>query len=746
MKLPIWVLFLFSILIISDHHLTTAQNDFWGTYCGDSGNYTDNSDYKRNLDDLLYSFTETNNGFGFYNSTSGDANAAALCRGDVDQETCRRCVDDATRRLRQVCPNQIEAAGWYDGCFLKYSNRSTDDIGIGFSVYGFNRNNVSDSGFEQWNQTVASLLGRLRREAGGGGDDRRKYASGNLTVAGSSTVYGTVQCTPDLTAAACDDCLAEATAEIRRFERSLGVRVYKTSCVLRYEDHVFFNSTWFPTAPPPSGNIACFRRFPTFFAAEETKTSKSSNIGIIVGAIAAAVVVIVAIIFLIFRRRQKRRQKGIAASNPRTSTTNTHSRMDVSPAVSGIQGQPLMRRCPGPIYAGPRAQPQFLIGLGYVTAQSMTGPTQGPGPLLPEFLVGFDESSPEGSKHERGDDDTGEMNSFSLSTIQVATNNFSIENKLGEGGFGPVYKGKLQDGKVIAVKRLSRNSGQGLVEFKTEVQLIIKLQHKNLVRLLGYCVKGSERLLIYEFMANNSLDTFLFDANKCKELDWAKRANIVSGIAKGLRYLHEDSRLKIIHRDMKASNILLDDEMNSKISDFGTARIFGGNQMEANTNRIVGTYGYMAPEYAMEGIFSTKSDVYSFGVLLLEIISGQRNNRFSYQNQPQNFLATAYRLWKEKKGEELIDGRLIENSSVAEALRWINIALLCVQEDPQDRPTMSTVVFMLEGQWSANLPTPSEPPLSFARFAAVSEHTTTSGDATASTSTDPTSSATLLAR
>ncbi|KAI3680587.1 hypothetical protein L6452_35360 [Arctium lappa] len=354
------------------------------------------------------------------------------------------------------------------------------------------------------------------------------------------------------------------------------------------------------------------------------------------------------------------------------------------------------------------------------------------GPLLPEFHGWFSDSSPEGSKHEREDGDTGEMNSFALSTILVATNNFSIENKLGEGGFGPVYRGKLQDGKEIAVKRLSRNSGQGLVEFKTEVRLIIKLQHKNLVRLLGYCVKGTERLLIYEFMANNSLDTFLFDdPNKCKELDWAKRANIVSGIAKGLRYLHEDSRLKIIHRDMKASNILLDDEMNSKISDFGTARIFGGNQMEANTNRIVGTYGYMAPEYAMEGLFSTKSDVYSFGVLLLEIISGQRNNRFSYQDEPQNFLFKAYQLWKENKGEQLIDGRLIQNFPVAEALRWVNIALLCVQEDPQDRPTMSNVVFMLEGQWSSNLPTPSEPPLSFARFAVFSEQTTTTDDASA---------------
>nr|XP_043620387.1 cysteine-rich receptor-like protein kinase 6 [Erigeron canadensis] len=592
------ILVLFLTIICNYNNIpATAQEDFWGQYCGDSGNYTRNSAYQQNLDDVLYSLTGTNNGFGYYNSTSGQADAAALCRGDIEPETCRRCVDDATRRLRQVCPVQTEAGGWYDACLLSYWNRSTGSSSLAY--LGFNINNVSDSGFVEWNRSVTNLIGVLRPEAAGGGS-LRKYASGNMTVSGSSmTIYGMMQCTPDMSNTECNDCLGVRMNMIRRFNTSVGARSYTNRCLIRYETYPFFNSTWFPAPPAPSG------------------------------------------------------------------------------------------------------------------------------PLLPESEVGFRDGSPEDSKHGRDDDDTGEMNSFNLGTILLATNNFSMESKLGEGGFGPVYKGKLQDGRDIAVKRLSRNSGQGLVEFKTEVQLIIKLQHKNLVRLLGYCVKGSERLLIYEFMANNSLDTFLFDANKCKELDWAKRATIVIGIAKGLRYLHEDSRLKIIHRDMKSSNILLDNEMNSKISDFGTARIFGGNQMEAATNRIVGTYGYMAPEYAMEGIFSTKSDVYSFGVLLLEIVSGQRNNRFTYQGQPQNFLSTAWRLWKENKGEQLIDNRITQNFPTGEALKWINIALLCVQEDPQDRPTMSTVVFMLEGQWSANLPTPSEPPLSFARFAAISEQSTT---------------------
>ncbi|KAK9218934.1 hypothetical protein WN943_007573 [Citrus x changshan-huyou] len=193
---------------------------------------------------------------------------------------------------------------------------------------------------------------------------------------------------------------------------------------------------------------------------------------------------------------------------------------------------------------------------------------------------------------------------FPLGLALEATNHFSHENKLGEGGFGPVYKGILADGKEIAVKRLSRSSGQGLQEFKNEVTLIAKLQHKNLVRLLGCCLDGNELLLIYEYMPNKSLDLFLFDSTKGAQLDWKRRISIINGIARGLLYLHEDSRLRVIHRDLKTSNVLLDHEMNPKISDFGMARIFSGNQNEANTNRVVGTYGYMAPEYAMEGVFS----------------------------------------------------------------------------------------------------------------------------------------------
>ncbi|WRX29402.1 Serine-threonine/tyrosine-protein kinase [Theobroma cacao] len=182
-----------------------------------------------------------------------------------------------------------------------------------------------------------------------------------------------------------------------------------------------------------------------------------------------------------------------------------------------------------------------------------------------------------------------ELPLFSFGTMANATNNFSVDNLLGKGGFGPVYKGTLEEGQEIAVKRLSKNSGQGLKEFKNEVILIAKLQHRNLVKLLGCCIQGDEKLLIYEYMANKSLDYFIFDQTRSKLLDWSKRMNVIGGIARGLLYLHQDSRLRIIHRDLKSSNILLDDAMNPKISDFGLARTIWGEQTEAKTNRLVGT-------------------------------------------------------------------------------------------------------------------------------------------------------------
>uniref|UniRef100_M4CWE4 Uncharacterized protein n=1 Tax=Brassica campestris TaxID=3711 RepID=M4CWE4_BRACM len=298
-----------------------------------------------------------------------------------------------------------------------------------------------------------------------------------------------------------------------------------------------------------------------------------------------------------------------------------------------------------------------------------------------------------------------------IDTIRLATNDFSPNNHLGEGGFGAVYKGVLVSGEAVAVKRLSMKSGQGDNEFINEVSLVAKLQHRNLVTLLGFCLDGEERLLIYEFFKNTSLEHYIFDSNRRIILEWETRKRIILGVARGLLYLHEDSRIKIIHRDLKASNVLLDDEMYPKIADFGTAKLFDTDQTNQIkfTSKVSGTYGYMAPEYAMNGQFSVKTDVFSFGVLVLEIITGKKHNWSPEEETSLFLLSYVWKCWREGKVLNIVDPTLIETKGLSdEIMKCIHIGLLCVQENAESRPTMAYVVVMLSAS-SFALPRPSQP-------------------------------------
>lgn len=308
-----------------------------------------------------------------------------------------------------------------------------------------------------------------------------------------------------------------------------------------------------------------------------------------------------------------------------------------------------------------------------------------------------------------------EQKIFPFETLISATKNFHPAHKLGEGGFGPVYKGKLDDGREIAVKKLSHSSKQGRTEFFNEAKLLARVQHRNVVNLLGYCAHGSEKLLVYEYVINESLDKFLFKSNRREELNWKRRFEIISGIAKGLLYLHEDSHNCIIHRDIKASNILLDEKWVPKIADFGMARLFPEDKTHVNT-RVAGTNGYMAPEYVMHGYLSVKADIFSFGVLVLELISGQRNSTFSLSLEATNLLDWTYKLYKKGRSLEIMDPALAASEFPEEQVALcIQIGLLCTQGDPQLRPGMRRVVVMLSKK-PGSLEEPTRPGIPGSRY------------------------------
>ncbi|KAK4285852.1 hypothetical protein QN277_002489 [Acacia crassicarpa] len=293
---------------------------------------------------------------------------------------------------------------------------------------------------------------------------------------------------------------------------------------------------------------------------------------------------------------------------------------------------------------------------------------------------------------------------FSLRQIKTATNNFDPANKIGEGGFGPVYKGVLSDGVVIAVKQLSSKSKQGNREFVNEIGMISALQHPNLVKLYGCCIDGNQLMLIYEYMENNCLARALFGREEQMiHLDWPTRLKICQGIARGLAHLHEESRLKIVHRDIKATNILLDKDLNAKISDFGLAKLDEEENTHIST-RIAGTIGYMAPEYAMRGYLTDKADVYSFGVVILEIVSGKNNMNYRPKDEFVHLLDWAYVLQEQGNLLELVDPRLGSRYSQEEAMRMLNLALLCTNPSPSLRPAMSSIVSMLEGKMPIQAP------------------------------------------
>lgn len=287
---------------------------------------------------------------------------------------------------------------------------------------------------------------------------------------------------------------------------------------------------------------------------------------------------------------------------------------------------------------------------------------------------------------------------FSYSEMRKATHGFRGANKIGEGGFGSVFRGRLKDGTVVAVKVLSANSGQGIREFVNEITSISDIVHENLITLVGCCAEGSHRILVYNYLENNSLSYTLLGSGRSNiRFNWKARVKIAVGVACGLAYLHEELRPPIIHRDIKASNILLDKDLTPKISDFGLARLLPPNATHVST-RVAGTIGYLAPEYAVRGQVTKKSDIYSFGVLLLEIVCGRCNYNSRLPQGDQFLLETIWTYYDQGKLEEIIDAEVGEDLNVKEACRFLKVGLLCTQDAMKLRPNMTKIIQMLTGE------------------------------------------------
>ncbi|KAK6124407.1 hypothetical protein DH2020_017390 [Rehmannia glutinosa] len=299
--------------------------------------------------------------------------------------------------------------------------------------------------------------------------------------------------------------------------------------------------------------------------------------------------------------------------------------------------------------------------------------------------------------HQAKEDEEGpsiaKTKNFSYNELRVATNNFQRTNKIGRGGFGTVYKGILKNGTKVAVKPLSAGSKQGEREFLTEIDIISNVKHPNLVELLGCCVHGPNRILVYEYLENSSIDRALLGPKRSIKLDWERRSVICIGTARGLTYLHEELVPRIVHRDIKASNILLDKDFQPKIGDFGLAKLFPDDITHIST-KIAGTTGYLAPEYVLGGQLTMKADVYSFGVLTLEVVSGRSSAYTNYGGAQKLLLEWAWELHEEGKLLDLVDPELEEFPN-DEVIRYMKVALFCTQANASRRPLMSQVLEML---------------------------------------------------
>lgn len=555
------------------------------------------------------------------------------------------------------------------------------------------------------NATISDLKAQLR--------SGKHFATAQQS-GGSNSVYAMAQCRNYLSTADCTACFTVAEKQIRNCSAANGARVIYDGCFLRYEGNAFYDQTTLEgnvglcEKQTVSRNAAAFTsaveevlldlqvatpKIKGFFAATKKESTTSSGGGNVT-------------------------VYGVAQCAETVSKSGCEECLKVAyanlescpPAADGraVDAGCFLRYSNASFFAQNQTTniAPFLSNGDGSNKKAIIGGVVGGVAALFFVLVGlfvWFKRSRKPQAGDRGDilgatELRGPVN-YRYKDLKSATKNFSQDNKLGEGGFGDVYKGTLKNGKIVAVKKLAIGQSQrGKAEFESEVKIISNVHHRNLVRLLGCCNKGPELLLVYEYMANSSLDRFLFGERR-GSLRWTQRHDIIMGTARGLAYLHEEFHICIIHRDIKTSNILLDDDFHPKIADFGLARLLPEDQTHLST-KFAGTLGYTAPEYSIHGQLSEKADVYSYGIVVLEIISGQKSNEIKEGDPVGEFLLErAWKLYERNSHIELVDECLDPEEYEAETMkRLIEIALMCIQPSPATRPTMSEVVVLLKSK------------------------------------------------
>lgn len=657
-----------AIVVSSQSAVISAQGDESLNVSCTRKNQEENPAYQYNLNIALYKLTVQASTHGFFNYTFGGAlnttYALYLCRGDDSGQVCSDCVVNAQKNIVKVCPNQMKALIWYDRCMIRFSNQTFfGEVDWDSEWTMCNHANVSGIDQGSFMQLVNDTIHQVAKVAAIGDRWGRKFAVQEVTYSKSSTLYVLGQCTPDLSFSDCHECLIVTVDSLFFWcYGKQGGRKFFSTSCNTRYEIYRFYDELLLQAPTPA---------PAASVALPPHLAPDSGI-----------------------------QKQFH-SPPPASNTKKHVKELKIPIIGIV------------IAAAVGACVLIIVAIVF---------------FLERRKGKHGASSSENAAAANIELLTIDSIRYDLSTLKLATGNFSDTNKIGKGGFGVVYKGALADGQEIAVKRLTTSSERGTEEFQNEVLLVAKLRHKNLVRLMGFCLDGEERLLVFEFVPNKSLDFFLFDPDKQAQLDWRTRCKIIQGTAKGLLYLHEDSRDRdrVIHRDLKAANVLLDASMNPKISDFGTAKLVGTDQSLNETDRAAGTLGYMAPEYLFYAQYSVKSDVYSFGVLLLEIISGKRVRSSHQLSVAQDLLNVAWKHWTDGEAWKFMDENMASSYDSGEEIeRWIQLGLLCVQPDLDRRPTMATVVNTLNNLSVTILPVPQQP-VFFITYASPAETSSSS--------------------